>query len=229
MNMSEEERLEWILSDLRASTRLLAEDPGEQLRYLPALGTLPLTDELAIQFGDAVLLLNQVLDAGLVSEETAAELRTIDEKLKAISGPSNSRYRTPEALGESVEWREFRQLARAVAGFGDAQAFYFGLDHGGERPLAWITQTRQLQHWVARLEGQIERPELINLTGPLWALARDRHRERRVGGLWQEGLDPPYFASEGPSDEAESVLVLFLRWTLVGVSAKARHRSRCRS
>ena len=206
--LEEAERLEWILSDLRAATRLLAENPDEQLRYLSLLGNLLLTDELAIQFGDSVLLLNQVVDAGLISEETAGVLRAINEKLEAISGPSKARYWTPEAL-RSVEWTEVRQLSRGVEGFGDAQAFYFRLDRGEEQTLAWITQTRQLRHWISRLEGEIDRPELINLSGPYGrSLSIGIGSEESVAS-WHETLNPPYFASKGSSEEAEPVLVLF--------------------
>ncbi len=206
--IDEDERLEWILSHLRASTRLLAEEPEEQIRYLSALGTLPLTDELAIQFGESVLLLDQLVAARLVSEETAAELRQIDRRLAAISGPSNARYWTPEALQESEEWQEIRRRGGSIPRLGHAEAFYFRLDRGEDQSVAWITQVRQLEHWISRIEHEIARGELIALLGPYGRSLSIGIGSKDSVASWQEEVDPPYFASKGPSDDEEPVLVL---------------------
>lgn len=92
---------------------VLALPADEQAAVLQKLGTAPLTDELALELHDQILMAPQFVEAGWLTDADVAAARLIDDKLGAISGPEMEELWTLEALESADEWKEVRRLARA--------------------------------------------------------------------------------------------------------------------
>jgi len=73
-------------------------------------------DELALDFNDFVLLLPQVVAAGLISPAAARSVEAVDNQLDQMSGEENAELWTVTALRTSPEWTKVRELARNALG-----------------------------------------------------------------------------------------------------------------
>jgi len=91
--------------------RLLAADFENQIKALPDYVCIP--DEVALTFGDAFLLLDQIREANLVSEQQSAAIEEIDDYLDVIQSKTDTDNPwTLEAMKTSCDWQHLRVLAR---------------------------------------------------------------------------------------------------------------------
>ena len=104
--MNKEERL---FSTLVEAVQLLAADYEAQVAALPAYAAVP--DELALIYHDAYLLVDQMADAGQLTEKHLAKLRELDEEMDAMSGAENTDRWTLDALRSDPWWERMRLLA----------------------------------------------------------------------------------------------------------------------
>lgn len=113
--------LGWALANVKKNLANLAAPPDRQLAYLKSIGDeCKCLDELALEFNDAFIFLNQFIEDRRVPEATAAAIAAVDKQLDAMSGEKNARLWTSEALATTPEWKEVRALAvRALALLGD--------------------------------------------------------------------------------------------------------------
>ena len=91
--------MDWLEKLLVEAVERLAAPADEQLAYLQNLGTYPLLDELALEFDDAFGPSRSASPAS----PWAGELKRLDAKLSAMSGPDNAPLWTPQAL-HGPEW-----------------------------------------------------------------------------------------------------------------------------
>jgi len=68
-------------------------------------------DELALEFHDSIVLLDQLVDDYAIEEEVAEAVLAVDRKLNAISGERHHDLWTRAALKHSEAWAEVRRLA----------------------------------------------------------------------------------------------------------------------
>ena len=99
------------LAGLLETLRILAADAVAQAEYLARLGLPDSADELALELHDAVVLLGQLVDDCVMSEEAAEAVLAVDRKLNEMSGERKASLWTREALERSSYWDEVRQLA----------------------------------------------------------------------------------------------------------------------
>ena len=92
--------------NLLQAVRRLAASPEGQQAYLRQLGTAPSTDELALEFSDALML-----EKGLLDDVVRAAAVQLDEQLAGMSGPQHEELWTLAALHTSEEWARVRELA----------------------------------------------------------------------------------------------------------------------
>lgn len=90
----------------REALRRLASSAEEQEQYLSELRTAPSADELALEFSDAFLVVQDELDAN--ARRAGLDL---DAYLETMSGTDNSTKWTVLALRRAPEWRIVRDLA----------------------------------------------------------------------------------------------------------------------
>ena len=107
----ERERLRWAKDQLISSVRVLATSPDGQLRHLADLGTPQLADELALDFNDAFVLLDQLVGRGYLTGDQARALVALDDQLKVMSGPENADLWRPDSVRDSPQWERVRMLA----------------------------------------------------------------------------------------------------------------------
>lgn len=113
--MSNEEA---FLSRMIETLKLLACGYEDQKASLPDYVHLP--DELVISFSEAYLLFEQVVDAGLVSQDQIEKVQAVEalfdtmQKNRAVDDPW-----TYEAVQSGENWRRVRALAQdALGAFG---------------------------------------------------------------------------------------------------------------
>lgn len=97
------------------SLNALALPADEQLQHLKNLGGAQVVlgiDELALEYSDLVLLLDQHRNDLGIGSELANDLRRLDELLDSMSGAQNAVLWSPVALRESCDWKRVRELAR---------------------------------------------------------------------------------------------------------------------
>lgn len=94
---------------LRAVGRL-ALPCEEQIAYVRQLGGS--IDELALEFGDWVVLVDQFVTHGWLSAGDAEKLREIDAALARMSGSENAALWTEAALCSAEQWSVIRSAAR---------------------------------------------------------------------------------------------------------------------
>lgn len=92
-----------------STVQRLAAPADEQEAYVRQLGTAPSTDELALEFSDALLVAR-----GSLSEAVASAALRLDAYLAKISGSANTELWTILALYKAPEWMSVRQLAGEV-------------------------------------------------------------------------------------------------------------------
>jgi hypothetical protein len=97
---------------LLRSLEMLASSADVQEEYLRGLGTLPLTDELALEFDDAYELFKSSADKDRFSA-FISRIDEIDELFEGMSAGGNADLWTNEALARG-EWAKIREIAKAA-------------------------------------------------------------------------------------------------------------------
>lgn len=92
---------------LQASLQVLALDAEAQLASLPDIAAK--ADELAMEFGDAYLL---VRNRDLVAPDALEALTTLDRHLEQLSGPDPAGFWTEEGVRADARWETIRGMAR---------------------------------------------------------------------------------------------------------------------
>lgn len=93
---------------LRAILSKLAAEPHKQIQYLEELGVAPSADELGLEFDDVANTIQ------FLSSKAKLALGSLDDKLSEMSGKEHEELWTTQALLNTKEWREVRQLAQAA-------------------------------------------------------------------------------------------------------------------
>jgi hypothetical protein len=99
--------------------KLLAMGYEEQQRSLPDFVCLP--DELVLSFSDAYSLLDQITNAGLVSEKQQVAVHKIEKQFVSMDMKNNGKENpwSDNAVRYSDDWNSIRTLAReALLEFG---------------------------------------------------------------------------------------------------------------
>ena len=105
-----------VVPELLVYLTRLADSADAQVKYLKDLGVYPLVDELALEMNDVVGLLELLARDGLLTEDQANAIRSVDRKLDQMSGEENAALWTPQSLQSSPEWAEVRSLAKRAIG-----------------------------------------------------------------------------------------------------------------
>ena len=95
-------RFEWAV-------RALAQPPGIQLALFPDFTSK--ADELALDFEEWLEQFAKCPSGMSLTSDQKKSLGSLDNQLEAMSGPSNDRLWTEEALVVSDQWGRVRQLA----------------------------------------------------------------------------------------------------------------------
>src|SRR6266487_2314091 len=98
------------IANLKNVTERLSWDSLKQREYLEKLGTFPLVDELALEFGDVVVLVPNLLQHEMLTPVAVRGLKKVEEQLSIMS--DRAEVWTPEALANAVEWKDLRSLAK---------------------------------------------------------------------------------------------------------------------
>ncbi len=104
---------EWILPNLKEAVSLLAADAATQLAHLEGIGGAPV-DELALEFDDAMHLLAELMDSGLVGPRAATALRVLESQILAMSELEDPDLWHGEFLASRGEWQQVRVLAASA-------------------------------------------------------------------------------------------------------------------
>ena len=97
------------------SIAVLALPAAAQLRWLRAQAEFELPiDELALEFDDGWVLLNNFLEGELIPRAAVPGLTRLDGLLSKMSGTDNANLWTAEALASRPEWDSVRDLALSV-------------------------------------------------------------------------------------------------------------------
>lgn len=103
-----------LMEPLINATRVLAQGPEEQHAAFPEFVVLP--DELAQNFADAFMLVDQLLEQGLMNREQARLFEAVDEELRSMTALGTEELWTIDALRHREEWQAVRWKARAALG-----------------------------------------------------------------------------------------------------------------
>ncbi len=106
MTMTPEQKLQTVIESLR----LVAAPASVQLSVLPDF--VSPTDEIATTFGDAYLLVPQLLRAGLINSKAAECISRLDEWFANM--PMDGSIADPETLKNHAFWETARKLAAAT-------------------------------------------------------------------------------------------------------------------
>jgi hypothetical protein len=93
---------------------ILASPQDKQINYLTELGTLPSTDELAIQFDDSYKVFLGTVNENKecpYDKKTFEILNTISSIFDEMSNKSNNDFWKISSLGQN-EWNKVRKLAK---------------------------------------------------------------------------------------------------------------------
>lgn len=99
-----------LLATLEESIQLLAAEYEAQVSALPSF--VAVADELAQTYDDAFASIDQIADAGLVSDRQLLTLREIDQMPAAMSANADQSIWTLEALKHAETWEQVRVRAR---------------------------------------------------------------------------------------------------------------------
>ncbi len=92
---------------------MLAADAATQLAHLETIGGAPV-DELALEFDDAIHLLAELMDSGLIGPRAATALRVLDSQILAMSVSEDPDLWHGESLASKSEWQQVRVLATSA-------------------------------------------------------------------------------------------------------------------
>jgi hypothetical protein len=101
MSTQDLQRFEW-------SVRALAQDAATQRQLYPSF--VCVADELALEFDEYL----RALEDELPQLTAAEQIRALDSRLSAMSGPDHAALWTDDALRDAPEWVEVRAAAQAV-------------------------------------------------------------------------------------------------------------------
>ena len=99
-----------IINDLCETVGRLSASAEEQAAYVIQLGVAPLVDELALEFGDVVVRVPELVAAGVLNESQATVLQELHQTLHEFSGIENEELWLIESLGDPI-WAMVRALA----------------------------------------------------------------------------------------------------------------------
>ena len=101
--------LDWTIVPLKAVLALLASDPEAQLAHL-SKGPAPAgIDELALELGDFLPVVPQLVDEGIMPREVALKVQQLKCQFDSMSDDL-SRW-SEEAVRSSPEWKAIRDIA----------------------------------------------------------------------------------------------------------------------
>ena len=106
------DELHTFIQLIHSALEHLAWPAGEQIAYLVDLGTAPQLDELALELDDAVQVLPQLVEREWLTQEQAAMITAVNNKLFEMSGAENAALWDAGALSTSREWTDVRSLAQ---------------------------------------------------------------------------------------------------------------------
>jgi hypothetical protein len=108
-------RVERQWERLVATVERLADTPDEQRDYLSGLGTQGLTDELALEFDDALQPVRHQFDVLGVQASVVVRIEALANALSAMGGAGHEWLWRPEAL-DGPEWSNVRAIAAEIIG-----------------------------------------------------------------------------------------------------------------
>jgi hypothetical protein len=98
------------LNHLIESVELLAADFDVQRKALPTFVLVP--DEIALTFDSAMAVIDEIRDAGLLTNTQVELLNRINTILDSMSGTGHESFWTPEVMQHDPAWNKVRSLAR---------------------------------------------------------------------------------------------------------------------
>lgn len=101
----------FVRQQLTAALVRLALPASAQASYLERLGTAPLADELALEFGDFVPMLPKAVRDGAISESQAEAIRDVSGYIESFSTSENAGLWEISGLYTAPQWDELRRLA----------------------------------------------------------------------------------------------------------------------
>lgn len=101
-----------FFNQLVESLELVAADYDVQRRVLPAFVVVP--DEIALTFENAMDLIDQIVDAGLLTNEQVALLKKLDALFEKQSDGCHESFWTMDAIQNDPTWAAIRTLARKI-------------------------------------------------------------------------------------------------------------------
>jgi hypothetical protein len=108
------------LNRLIESVELLAADFDVQRQVLPTFVFVP--DEVALTFDNAMTVIDQIRDAGLLTDEQIELLSRINTIFDTMSGPGHESFWTPDSMQHDATWNKIRTLAKKALHSLDRQA-----------------------------------------------------------------------------------------------------------
>jgi hypothetical protein len=100
------------LTKLIQSLHLVAADAESQIAVLPPF--VCVADEVALTYCDSYLLVNQIVEAGLLDRAFVPRLAAMEMQMSRMSGQEHTDLWTDKALRTRPEWESLRVQARAI-------------------------------------------------------------------------------------------------------------------
>ncbi|MFA5947630.1 MAG: hypothetical protein WC806_01490 [Candidatus Gracilibacteria bacterium] len=107
--MSKEKLYLKILID---ALKNLASDYNDQIKAFPDFVCIP--DELALNYYDAFLLSNQVLEAKLINKDQYKKIKKLDDYFDKLSGKKHIEFWKLDALKTDSRWEKARIMAKEI-------------------------------------------------------------------------------------------------------------------
>lgn len=100
--------MDYFLKSIIEIVDILSFSPEQQLNYLKEIGDVPV-DELALEYDDLSILLIHNYKSNIINKKQYLLLFKLEKKLNDMS--NNKELWTKNALKNSLEWSEVRELA----------------------------------------------------------------------------------------------------------------------
>lgn len=97
---------------MREDLERVADPAPKQIRYL--IKHRVDADRFALDLYDGVVMMDQFVEQGLMTQAQAELIRAIDRKFDEMSGEENAHLWDDEAIENGPEWQEVRRLAAAA-------------------------------------------------------------------------------------------------------------------
>ena len=101
---------EWAIARLTAAIKALAMSPAEQIKYVDS-ELMHHPEELALQFEDAVVMVPQLLQEGVIRPNILGIVADIGGIFDTHSGLEGSQFWTEQAISVDPDWQRIRDLA----------------------------------------------------------------------------------------------------------------------